>query len=227
MKIQEKSRRDVAPDGDSPFMGPLMSRQRDPEPESLLAAAKAGDGDALGLLLQRYRNYLALMARLQLGRLRGKLDVEDLLQDVSLEAHREIARFRGTSEGEFLAWLRRVLSGIYSNQLRHYLGTQRRDARRERPIASDLERSSRILEGGLIAPLTSPSGQASKREQAVILADALESLPGTYREVIILRHLEGLSFPEVAKRMSRTEDSVKNHWARALARLRRTLESLR
>lgn len=208
-------------------MGPLTSRHDESETERLLDAAKAGDGPALGRLMERYRNYLALMARLQMGRLRGKLDVDDLLQEVSLEAHREIARFRGRSEPEFLAWLRRILSGIYSNQLRHYLGTQRRDARRERPIAADLERSSRILEGGLIAPLTSPSGQAAKREQAVILADALESLPGVYREVIILRHLEGLSFPEVAKRMSRTEDSVKNHWARALARLRRTLEKLR
>ncbi len=208
-------------------MGALMTRCDETEPEALLAQAKAGDGDALGRLLERYRNYLALMVRLQLGRLRGKLDAEDLLQEVSLEAHREIARFRGATEGEFLAWLRRVLSGIYSNQLRHYLGTQRRDARRERPIGVDLEHSSRILEGGLIAPLTSPSGQASKREQAILLADALEALPGTYREVIILRHLEGLSFPEVAKRMNRTEDSVKNHWARALARLRRSLESLR
>jgi RNA polymerase sigma-70 factor (ECF subfamily) len=208
-------------------MGALMSRCDETEPEALLAEAKNGDGPALGLLLQRYRNYLALMARLQLGRLRGKLDVEDLLQEVSLEAHREIGRFRGQTEAEFLSWLRKVLSGIYSNQLRHYLGTQRRDARRERRIAADLERSSIVLEGGLIASLTSPSQQASKREQALILADALEALPSTYREVIILRHLEGLSFPEVARRMNRTEDSVKNHWVRALARLRRTLESLR
>lgn len=208
-------------------MGALMTRHDEIEPVALLALAKGGDGDALGRLLERYRNYLALMVRIQLGRLRGKLDAEDLLQELSLEAHREIARFRGSTEAEFLAWLRRVLSGIYSNQLRHYLGTQRRDARRERPIGADLERSSQILEGGLIAPLTSPSGQASKREQAVLLADALQALPGTYREVIILRHLEGLSFPEVAKRMNRTEDSVKNHWARALARLRRSLESLR
>jgi RNA polymerase sigma-70 factor, ECF subfamily len=207
-------------------MGTMMSRSDEIEPAILLAEAKAGSSLALGRLMERYRNYLALMARLQMGALRGKLDIEDLLQEVSLEAHREIAKFRGQTEGEFLGWLRKVLSGIYANQLRHYLGTQRRDARRERRLAVDLEQSSRMVDG-LIAPLTSPSQQASKREQAIILADALEALPATYREVIILRHLEGLSFPEVAKRLSRTEDSVKNHWARALARLRRTLESLR
>ena len=72
----------------------------------LLSRAKAGDGAALGRLLERYRNYLALLARLRIGRrLQGKLDVEDLLQEVSLEAHKDVSQFRGGSEAEFLAWL--------------------------------------------------------------------------------------------------------------------------
>jgi RNA polymerase sigma-70 factor (ECF subfamily) len=75
-----------------------------------------------------------------------------------------------------------------------------------------------------LASSGSPSRQASRREQAVLLADALGKLPEAYREVIILSHLEGLSFPEVARRLGRTLDSVKNLWARALARLRRSLE---
>ena len=54
----------------------------------------------------------------------------------------------------------------------------------------------------------------------MLLADALQGLPEDYREVIILRQLEGLSFPDVARRTGRTEDSVKNVWLRALARLR-------
>ena len=61
----------------------------------------------------------------------------------------------------------------------------------------------------------------------MLLADALQGLPEDYREVIILRQLEGLSFPDVARRMGRTEDSVKNVWLRALARLRPMLEDLR
>lgn len=207
-------------------MGSLMSRGGEIDPEALLAEAKAGSSDALGLLMERYRNYLVLLARIRVGRLRGKLDVEDLLQEVSLEAHRDIARFRGSTEREFLTWLRQVLSAIFSNQLRHYFGTKRRDLRRERSIADVLERSSDALEHGLIAPHTSPSQQAAKQERSVILADALEALPEHSREVLILRHIEGLSFPEVARRMGRTEDSVKNLWARALARLRQTLGDL-
>jgi len=57
----------------------------------------------------------------------------------------------------------------------------------------------------------------------VLVANALGQLPKDYREVLILRHLEGLSFPEVAKRMDRTLSSVDKLWVRALARLRRVL----
>ncbi|MDB5351814.1 MAG: rpoE 4 [Planctomycetota bacterium] len=198
------------------------------ETDMLLSRAKAGDGEALGRLLQRYRNYLALLARLRMGRrLQGKLDVEDLLQELSMEAHKDVAQFRGGTEAEFLAWLRQVLAAILSNQVRRYFGTRRRDPRRERRITAELDRSSRALDHKLIAPQSSPSHQVARREQAVILADALGELPEAYREVIILRQLEGLSFPEVARRMERTEDSVKNLWARALARLRQAMEDPR
>jgi RNA polymerase sigma-70 factor (ECF subfamily) len=193
----------------------------------LLDLASAGDGPALGVLLQRYHNYLALLARVQLGRrIQGKVDVLDIVQDVSLEVHRKIGMFRGSSEGEFLAWLRQILGGILANQVRRYMGTKRRDVRLERDLWEDLDRSSRSLGGQLVAAQSSPSAQASRREQAVFLADAIGGLPADYREVIILRQLEGLTFPQVAARMGRTEDSVKNLWARALARLRRSLEVL-
>ena len=78
----------------------------------------------------------------------------------------------------------------------------------------------------LVAPLSSPSQQASRRERAELLSEALKTLPSAYREVIVLRNLEGLSFADVAARMGRTEDSVKNIWLRALGRLRRMLGDL-
>ena len=195
------------------------------DPELLLVLAKAGDGAALGRLLERYRNYMGLLVRLQVGRrLRRKVDVEDLLQEVWLEIHRKIVTFRGSSEREFLMWVRRMIGSILANQVRHFLGTKCRDLRLERALVDELNESSRALNRSLIAPQSTPSQQTVRREQAVILADALQGLPEDYREVIILRQLEGLSFPDVARRLGRTEDSVKNVWLRALARLRRTLE---
>ena len=77
--------------------------------------------------------------------------------------------------------------------------------------------------GPLVAPDSSPSQRAVRREQAVLLANALRNLPADYGEVIVLHHLEGLTFPEVARRMGRSLDSVKKLWVRSLARLRDTL----
>jgi RNA polymerase sigma-70 factor (ECF subfamily) len=172
-------------------------------------------------LLELYRNYLGLLARVQIGRqLQGKVDPEDLVQETFLKAHRDFAQFRGATEAELAAWLRQVLAATLTAVVRRYLGTQRRDVRLERELAEQLERSSRVLDGGLVAVQSTPSHQAARREQAVLLADALARLPADYREALVLRHLEGLTFPEVAGRMDRTVDSVQKLWVRALARLR-------
>ena len=86
-----------------------------------------------------------------------------------------------------------------------------------------MDQSSCVLAGQFASPGTSPSEAASRREQAVLFADALATLPDDYREVIVLRHLEGLTFPAVAERMGRTVDSVEKLWVRAVARLRQAV----
>jgi len=195
-------------------------------PEKLLYLARAGSVSALGELLELYHGYLSLLARLQIGRrLQGKLDAGDLVQETFLGVHQHFDQFRGSSEAEFVCWLRRILASKLADILRRYCGT-RRDVRLERELADELDQSSRVLFEGLVAPQSSPSQQAARREQAVLLAEALGKLPEDYREVLILHHLEELSFPEVARRMGRTIDSVKNLWIRALARLRRRLGRL-
>jgi RNA polymerase sigma-70 factor (ECF subfamily) len=194
------------------------------EPDTLLQQARAGDGAALGRLLEQYRRYLTLLARVQIGqRLQGKVDAADLVQETFLEAHRNFDRFRGGTEGELIAWLRQILAARLADLLRRYLGTQGRDVRLEREIEDAFCRSSAALDRGLVAAQPSPSQLASRREQAVLLADALDQLPDDYREVLVLRHLEGLTFPEVAARMGRSLDSVEKLWMRGLARLRQLL----
>jgi RNA polymerase sigma-70 factor, ECF subfamily len=187
--------------------------------DRLLALAREGDGSALGQLLERYRVYLTVLARVQIGRrLQGKMEAADLIQETFLEAHRALPNFRGTREREFTSWLRQILAATVAHQVRRYLGTKSRDVRLERKLAEELDTSSGEL--GLVANQSSPSQRASNQEQAVLLAAALDELPEDYREVLVLRHLEGLTFPEVARRMERTLDSVEKLWTRALARLR-------
>jgi RNA polymerase sigma-70 factor (ECF subfamily) len=178
----------------------------------------------LGQLLERYRGYLELLARVQIGRrLQGKADAADVVQETFLEAYRHFGQFYGRSPGEFASWLRHILADRLSKLVRHYLGTRGRDVRLERQLAAELERSSQALDRGLLASSSSPSRKAARHEQAVQLAEALGRMPQDYREVLILRHLEGLSFPQVARRMGRSLDSVKNLWTRGLARLRDTV----
>jgi RNA polymerase sigma-70 factor (ECF subfamily) len=190
--------------------------------EQLLTAARAGDDGALGRLLERYGAYLSLMARLQIGRrLQGKVDPADLVQEAFLEASKHFTQFRGASEPELASWLRQILAGCVAHLVRRYYGTQARDVRLERTLEDELDQSSRACGQGLIAEQSTPSQLASRREQAVLLADALDRLPVDYREVIILRHLEGLTFPQVASRMGRSVASVEQLCARALPRLRK------
>ena len=196
------------------------------DPERLLHRARAGDVAARGELFALYGDYLALLARLQgRRRLKGKVDAQDLVQETFLKAHDRFHQFRGVTEAELLAWLRQILANTIANLVRHYLGSKGRDQRLERALTDELGRSSCCLERNLIAPQSSPSQRAARREQAVLLANVLGQLPEDYREAVILRHLEGLSFPEVAGRMGRTVDSVKKLWARGLARLRDLLRS--
>lgn len=193
-------------------------------PDELLEQARAGNAAQLGQLLENYRHYLHLLARLEIGRnLQAKLDASDLVQDTLLEAHRNFQRFRGGCESQFVCWLRQIMAASMSNLLRRYLGTQGRDVRLERDLAVHLDQSSQLLDRGLVDPASSPSQQAARREQAVVLADALAQLPDDYREVIILRNLESLCFAEVAGRMGRSVDSVEKLWMRALVRLRQVM----
>lgn len=204
---------------------PLSSREIEKDgPVALIARVRGGDTQALGTLLKSYSSYLTLIARMQIGkRLQAKLDEDDIVQETFLEAHRQFAHFRGNSEGELTAWLRMILAGTMAASLRRYLGTQGRDLHLERELNVQLDQSSRMLDRGLVGDGTTPSQHVSRREQSVLLAEALEKLPADYREVIVLRHLEQMSFADVAGKMERSVDSVQKLWVRALKALQQSI----
>jgi RNA polymerase sigma-70 factor (ECF subfamily) len=194
------------------------------DPAALLVQARAGDAAALGRLLDMYRNFLRLQARALIGAgLRVRLDPSDLVQETFLDAHRDFADFAGQTEGEIVAWLRKILVRNLADQLkRHRAGG--RDYRRQESLEAKLDRSSRDIQEALEAGLSTPSGRAAQREQSVVLADALAALPPDYREVLVLRHLERLKFDEIAERMGRSSGAVRMLWTRALEKLHGLLE---
>src|SRR5215471_20215017 len=107
-----------------------MNTSDQEDPERLLGLARAGSASALGRLLELYRDYLALLARLQIGRrLQSKADASDLVQETFLKAHRDFPRFRGATEAEWVCWLRQILAFNIAHLVRRYCGTAGRDVR--------------------------------------------------------------------------------------------------
>jgi RNA polymerase sigma-70 factor (ECF subfamily) len=193
-------------------------------PELLLVRARAGDEAARGRLLELYRNYLRLMARALISQpLRARLDASDLVQETFLKAYREFASFLGSTEPELIVWLRRILVHNLADQVKRHRA-KGRDYRREEPLDAFLERSSVAIQERLATSLSSPSTHAIRREQAVLLADALETLPADYREVFVLLILEHVPVEEIASRMGRSVNAVRKLWTRAMLALERALE---
>jgi RNA polymerase sigma-70 factor (ECF subfamily) len=192
-----------------------------------LAAASAGSNSCLGRLLTLYTNYLKLLVTAQLDeRLRGRVSPSDIVQESFFEAHRDFGHFRGQSPGEFVVWLRRIVVNNILRTVEQHVRAEKRDVRREvslDEIGRRLEQSTVRLETLLAVEEDSPSGCAVRREDEIRLADTLAQLPADYREVILLRHIEGLPFAEVANRMQRSAGAVRMLWLRALKLLREQL----
>ncbi len=120
----------------------------DAELGRLISAARAGDGAAEGELLERYRNYLTLVARMSLRQgLRAKLDASDVVQDVFLRAHRGFASFRGATHDELVVWLKQILVHRLTDLNRRLVVNQDRSIDRERSLERMVERSSAALRG--------------------------------------------------------------------------------
>jgi RNA polymerase sigma-70 factor (ECF subfamily) len=197
----------------------------DATPDLLLEQARAGDASARGRLLEQYRNYLQFLARALISQpLQARLDASDLVQETFLKAYREFAGFHGSGEPELVAWLRQIMVRTLADQVKRHRAKVR-DFRREQSLEAILDRSSLAIQERLAAPLTSPSSRAIRREQAVLLADALETLPADYREVFVLRILEHVPVEEVAARMGRSVNAVRKLWTRTLLALERALEN--
>lgn len=192
--------------------------------ERLIGAARQGDREALGELLTEYRKYIVFLARTQLHHhMQGKADPSDVAQEVFLAAHGNIEDFRGRSSEEFAGWLRGILSNTLAMHVRKFLGTQKRDPRMEQRINQSLASATGFLQSQIAGDLTSPSQHFARNEAFLQLAGALENLSDDYRQVIVLRHVEGLPFAEVAKAMGRSVDSVEKLWVRGLAKLRQAM----
>jgi RNA polymerase sigma-70 factor (ECF subfamily) len=190
----------------------------------LIDRARRDEPGALDRLLDSYRNCLRLLARTGLDvSLQGKADPSDLVQEALLKASQHFGQFRGANDAELAGWLRQILARCLADLVRRYRTAGRR-AGREQSLEQLLDRSSEALERVLAGGGSSPSASAHRRDLAVVLCDALAELGEDQREVIVLHHLEGLGWDEVARRLGRTPGAVQKLWTRALRQLRPLLD---
>lgn len=164
------------------------------------------------------RNYLWVLARAHVERrLQAKVDASDLVQQTLLEAYRDFASFHGSTEAEWLAWLRRILVHNAANYVRHWQATAKRQATREVAFASFDSSNGPTFDPP--AKQETPSERLIRQERELLVADAIAQLPPDYQEVIHLRNLQRLPFQVVAERMGRSRPAVQMLWLRALQKL--------
>jgi RNA polymerase sigma-70 factor (ECF subfamily) len=170
------------------------------------------------LPLEHYREYLRLLARLQLDvRLRAQIDPSDIVQQTLLKAHERIDQFRGHTDLELRAWLRAILARSLRDAARKF---SRQQGDRAQSLETALEESSAKLEALLASELSSPSHRAAHAEQLLELSEALARLPDDQRTAVELRYLHGLAVPDVAHQMGRSTVSVTGLLYRGMKGLR-------
>lgn len=184
----------------------------------------SGEGSAEGGRLERFRDYLHLLARLQLeSRLQSKLDSSDMVQQTLLRAHQNLGQFRGKDELELAAWLRVILAHTVANELCKFRQAKR-DVTLERSLEAAVEESSARLQAWLAADQSSPSDQAMRQEQLLRLAGALARLPDEQRSAVELHHLKGYSVSDIAEQSSRSRPAVAGLIRRGLQKLRELMK---
>jgi RNA polymerase sigma-70 factor (ECF subfamily) len=185
-----------------------MDRQ---ETSALLRRARDGNAEALEALYGRVAARLLALIRLRLGRtLRGRIDSGDVLQAVLLKSFEHLQQFEESDSASLMSWLARIAE----NEIRDradYQHRQRRDVRREVPF----EAAHAEIAAGVRSALT----QLVLDERAKRLERAIESLDDHYREVVLLRSFEELSFREIGARLGKSEDACRMLYARAMAAL--------
>jgi RNA polymerase sigma-70 factor (ECF subfamily) len=202
-----------------------MTAHPDFDSESLLARAGQGDPVARQQLLVLHRKRLRQMIAVRMDRrLAARIDPSDVVQETLAEAVEQLADYLRDRPLPFYPWLRQLAWKRLSELYRRHVQAQKRSVRREEhrppalPDESALELANRLLARG-----SSPSARMRREELRGLMNAALLQLAEHDREVLVLRHLEQLSTPEIAAVLGISEGAVYTRHLRALERLRSLL----
>lgn len=191
-----------------------------PEFFELLRQARDGDDACIAELLEKYRNYLLVIANADTDSwLMGKIAPSDLVQASLISGYENFSQFQGESEGELTAWLRAILKNGVRKGHRHF-NTSKRNVGREKNLDSFASQRRPIVD-----PELTPQSHALAEEKANSIQSGLARLTPEQREIIELRNFQQLSFTEIGQRTGRTEGAARKFWARSIEALKSAIKT--
>jgi RNA polymerase sigma-70 factor (ECF subfamily) len=190
--------------------------------EALVLRARDGDAEATEVLFARYRPYLRVVCTLRVPQFcRKREDESDIVQQTLIDALRGIGGFRGETEGEFEAWMAKLLERNILQSVRRNTA-EKRDIRRE-ATAWNPGDSAQLVWHSLAGGDSSPESRVFRGEAALELAQALEQLPEDQRVAVELRYLGQRPLREIAEQIGKTTGAVAGLIARGIEHLRELL----
>jgi RNA polymerase sigma-70 factor (ECF subfamily) len=190
--------------------------------DQLLDQVAAGESSAAATLLTRHRTRLRRMVELRIdARLAARFDPSDIVQDALAEAHRRLPAYAADRPIPFYPWLRRIAWERLVHLHRRHMDAKRRTVLRE--DAPPLTKDSELLLAERLAATSTPSDQLLRREIGQRVREAVAKLLPGDREVIALKHLEELSFQEVAAVLETSVTAIHSRYYRAIQKLHKQL----
>ena len=184
------------------------------EEQSLVSELKAGSEQAFSLLIAQYSQPIySLIAR----SLRDQADAADVTQDVFIKVFRNISSFKG--DASLRTWIYRIALHEISNQKRWWC----RHKKQELTIDATHENEDGdtfCLADALAAADASPFDNAARSQLRTHVEAALASLPEAFREVVVLREIEGFGYEEIAEILNCNLGTVKSRLTRGRSALR-------
>lgn len=195
----------------------MSKKLAQPDDRELVNRFKNGDQDAFDMLVERYSQRAYQIAY---GVLRNQQDAEEVAQDVFVRIHKALPKFRG--DAEFTTWMYRIAVNLARNK---YRWKRVRGYKREFSIDTPIENE----EGGttkfeLPEEGMTPDEQAQINEFQQRVEEELYQLPELYREALVLRNVEDMSYEQIADVLGCKLGTIKSRIARAREELRRRLE---
>jgi RNA polymerase sigma-70 factor (ECF subfamily) len=189
----------------------------------LVREAQNGRTEARDALFQRYSDRVLGIVRARIGpRLRRNVESGDIAQEALIEALQSLDRFETRGESSLIRWLATIVQNRISARAKYYSAERRSSAREIALDGLGNEHESSIDPP---ARVETPSLEVRTKEEHVLVAECLHSLPENYRELILLRDYAGSSWEEVAEQIgAASPDAARMMHTRARTQLGKLLQ---